>query len=77
MRAARFLDLHPLEGLVEKGLVAIFDAHLKMTDEFLKEALHSLDIHALKAFPSCFQGLVEVAVAWIGAQKLCRGLARS
>ena len=44
-----------------------------MTDEFLEESLHSLNPHSLKAFPSYFEGLPEVVVAWIRAQYLSRG----
>ena len=70
MRTTRLLplEIHPLKVLVETSLVAIFDAHLKLTDEFLEESLHSLNPHALKAFPSCFERLPEVAVAWNRAQ---------
>ena len=70
VRAARSLslDIRPLEMFVETRLVAIFDAHLILTDECLDESLHSIVPHAPWAFPSCFQGFLGDVVAWIREQ---------
>ena len=62
------LEIHPLQMLVETSLIAVFDADLNLADEFLEEPLHGLESHTLKAFPSCFEILPEVATAWIRAQ---------
>lgn len=74
LRAARLvpLDIHLPEVLVGISLVAIFDARLKLTDEFLETSLQSLDPPALKTFDSYFQGPPEVTVASIRAQLLSR-----
>lgn len=54
--------IHPLQMLVETSLVDMYicDAHLKLTDESLRESLHNLDHQTLEAFPRCFQGPPEV-----------------
>ena len=48
------LEIHPLQVLAKTSLIAVFDADLKLADEFFKEPLHSLEPHTLKAFLICF-----------------------
>ena len=48
------LEIHPLQVLAKTSLIAVFDADLKLADEFFKEPLHSLEPHTLMAFLICF-----------------------
>ena len=61
------LKFHPLHLHEETGLITVFDADLKLAEEYLEEPSHSLKLHTLKAFLSSFERPLEV-VAWIRAQ---------